>query len=197
MILANPLKPRLELYLLTAEHPVSEYQLFQYIASAELWPEFIQQLTDDDRLFQQHFLVMNALYQLHLEAQYRLEISPLAIQLTKLELEQTQGQSNHLQSADKLAEFYLDWRNLNTPKAKVDLWLKNFWHHYVSGDTTKAQHRREQACSLLEIPEASSAKVIRQAFKRKAIQHHPDKGGCSEQFIALREAYEFLLAQTP
>jgi hypothetical protein len=50
----------------------------------------------------------------------------------------------------------------------------------------------DEAKRLLDI-ENISYKELRSKFKEKILLHHPDKRGNSEDFIKVREAYEFLL----
>ena len=42
----------------------------------------------------------------------------------------------------------------------------------------------------LGVPESASEHEIKQAFKKLAMQHHPDKGGDSGQFQKINEAYD-------
>lgn len=46
--------------------------------------------------------------------------------------------------------------------------------------------------SVLGIPKSASPEEIKKAFKRKAMQHHPDRGGNQEEFKRVTEAYEVL-----
>ena len=43
-----------------------------------------------------------------------------------------------------------------------------------------------------ELPVLTRRRLVR-LYRRKARRHHPDKGGASEKFIALTEAYQCLL----
>lgn len=45
---------------------------------------------------------------------------------------------------------------------------------------------------ILGIPRDASEEQVRVAYKRKALEHHPDKGGDKEQFQKIKEAYETL-----
>ena len=44
----------------------------------------------------------------------------------------------------------------------------------------------------LEIPNGSNSDVIRKAYRKLALKHHPDKGGEVEKFQKLQNAYEIL-----
>lgn len=50
----------------------------------------------------------------------------------------------------------------------------------------------ETNCEILGIPENSTQKDIRDAFRRLALQYHSDRGGENEQFIKIKQAYEDL-----
>jgi len=48
------------------------------------------------------------------------------------------------------------------------------------------------SCTILGITPGASADDIRAAYKKKALETHPDKGGNPEQFRVVREAYDAL-----
>ncbi len=50
----------------------------------------------------------------------------------------------------------------------------------------------ESNYDILGIGENSSETEIRDGFRRLALQFHSDKGGDSEQFIKIKQAYEDL-----
>ena len=45
---------------------------------------------------------------------------------------------------------------------------------------------------LLEIAKDADAKVIKKAYRKKALKHHPDKGGDEKKFQEISKAYEIL-----
>src|SRR5437868_2993336 len=45
---------------------------------------------------------------------------------------------------------------------------------------------------ILGVGKSASADEIKKAFRRAAVQHHPDRGGNEEQFKEVNEAYEIL-----
>ena len=51
----------------------------------------------------------------------------------------------------------------------------------------------EEASIILNIPTSSSIQEIKKAYKKKALQNHPDKGGDGETFAKLTNAYETML----
>jgi len=48
------------------------------------------------------------------------------------------------------------------------------------------------AYELLGVSVSASAEEIRTAYRRRASLHHPDKGGRTEHFLALRKAFDIL-----
>ena len=54
--------------------------------------------------------------------------------------------------------------------------------------------RRSNSYDLLELDSDASDDDIKQAFRKKALETHPDKGGDPEQFRKVREAYECLIS---
>ena len=46
--------------------------------------------------------------------------------------------------------------------------------------------------AILGVPYSATASEIRQAYRRRAREHHPDVGGRAEDFRALQEAYDVL-----
>lgn len=141
-------------------------------------------------IFQKHFMVMNALYQLQKELieeeQIFLDISPLKIQLI---IPGTQSHNRELtESVDtKLSEYYLDWTNFeNTNKQDVEKLLESFWKLYINAD------KRMAALLILELEENACGETINQRYRKLAALHHPDRGGDSVTFIRIRQAYETL-----
>tara|TARA_R110000824_G_scaffold102604_2_gene244103 strand:- start:54 stop:410 length:357 start_codon:yes stop_codon:yes gene_type:complete len=54
--------------------------------------------------------------------------------------------------------------------------------------------RRSKSYEVLGVDEDSDDEDIKKAFRKKALQHHPDKpNGSKEEFIKIREAYEYLI----
>ncbi|MEI7478309.1 MAG: DnaJ domain-containing protein [bacterium] len=45
---------------------------------------------------------------------------------------------------------------------------------------------------VLGVTEEASEEEIKKAFRKLAMQHHPDKGGDQEKFKTINEAYQLL-----
>ena len=50
----------------------------------------------------------------------------------------------------------------------------------------------ENFYEILGVPETASQEEIKKAYRKKAVQHHPDKGGDEEEFKRITQAYEVL-----
>lgn len=185
----NPFIPKI--LSLLEQHPegITEYLI---IKSLEEHIGF-DDIAEDDQLalFQKHFMVMNALYQLQknlmADEKLFLDISPLKIQLI---LNNDSSDNKHLAASNnaKLSEYYLDWSHFeNTDKPAVEKLLDNFWELYNNAD------QRLEALLVLELEENACSKTINQRYRKLAAIHHPDKGGDQATFIRIRQAYEILI----
>lgn len=170
-------------------HPagLSEYELIKTL-EAENEDDFSNDcLRDTLSLFQTHFLLFHALYQLDKqlwEAQTaRLDIHTLCIQLLPFKAPPSSQLSNH----DPLREYYLDLNNLeNTDAGDVDVLLTQFWSRFVGDDD------RRQALAALELKDPVDWPAIKTQHRRLAMQHHPDRGGDETRLQAINAAMEIL-----
>lgn len=142
-------------------------------------------------LFQKHFLVMNALYQIQdsmREWGLRLQIDPLLIRFIP------SGQSAELGGMDvthsePLRAYYLDWNHLHeTSESDVAALLNSFWDRYYAID------KQADALAKLGFNEGDEWdwSTIQMRYRQLITKHHPDKGGEQARFIDIREAYERL-----
>jgi len=184
----NPLIP--DILSLLQQHPggISEYLIIQSFDEHIAFDD----VADDYQLaiFQKHFMVMNALYQLQAnlwqEEQIMLDISPLKIQLIFKVSVSTDAQLAEVGN-EKLSEYYLDWSNFeNTDKKAVEELLESFWKLYTNNES------RSAALEVLKLDESASDEAITHCYRKLAAKHHPDKGGDPAIFIRIRQAYEIL-----
>ena len=49
-----------------------------------------------------------------------------------------------------------------------------------------------EAFDILSIPFTSNAEVVKKAYRKRALETHPDRGGNSQDFIRVRAAYEII-----
>ncbi len=188
----NPLIKAVEQLLLNSQSiSMTEHQIIsQLVADRFIHEDYGR---DPLALFQAHFLTMNALYDL--QQQYRqrnqfLSVTVLNICLHKPKLDgEIQRQAaEHLANSDApLRRYYLDWDNFKgASNRSVDKLLDSFWRRFV------AQDRRHEALAVLDLAEPVTYADIKLSYRRKAMQHHPDRGGCDQRLSELNEAWELL-----
>lgn len=186
----NPLLPFVLRALRGTPDGVSEYELLKRIESAGA-PLDIVTADINLALFQKHFLLMNALYRLQQslwdDEGLWLHISPL-----RIALEVHDSETAHALSADvgiALRDYYLDWQQLlATDSAAVEELLTGFWRRFHAHDG------RAAALLTLQLSGDADWPAIKHQYRRLAAATHPDRGGDSARFLAIREAYELLSA---
>lgn len=187
----NPLTLPLIRLLQQQPEGCREYDLIKAIDADGGFPNLAQD--SQLALFQKHFLVKNALFQLQLtlwqEEQVYLYISALEIRVVPGKPVTSEQTLPGTAGDASIRDYYLDWSNYeNATTESVEALLNSFWQRYASHD------KRDEALDVLQLPADASQAMIKQQYRRLASQHHPDKGGDSQQFIALRQAYETLCA---
>jgi hypothetical protein len=55
---------------------------------------------------------------------------------------------------------------------------------------TEERARPVDPHALLGVPKTASLEEVKAAFRKKALEHHPDHGGAADAFIALKRAYD-------
>lgn len=144
-------------------------------------------------IFRINFLVMNALFYLQrklAEEGYGLEISSLMVRMYPISgtaSSQALGSSANA----RLSDYYLDWKNLEeTSETDITVMLDAFWERYWNFE------KADEALEVLDLDREDADETrIRQAFRRLASVHHPDKGGEAVEFLKIREAYESLMTR--
>ncbi len=166
----------------------TEYDLLKALAEQELIEYGTDQSRDSLTLYRTHFLLFHVLYalrdKLRAENSGDLEISPLSIR----RLPYVARPSAALDVADPLRAYYLDWSHFTeTTGSDVDRMLGRFWIKHVRND------RRAEALSVLGLADPVDDETIKQAYRRLAMQHHPDRGGDGIQLREINAAVEVLL----
>lgn len=190
----NPLVGPILAILKKSPNGISEFDILK--ALKDLLPAF-NQLADDSnlQLFRQHFLIMNALYQLQtsLWQEENLVLDITATRITLFSASQVKlSSSTHISdSVDaKLAAYYLDWDEYE--KTDVDE-VSRLLNSFFKGISLTGNDR-DSALKTLEIDTENPTKTdIKQQYRKLAQQHHPDRGGDQDRFIDLRQAYEYLM----
>lgn len=169
-------------------HPegISEYDLMTNL-KAQGHFELLSKNAQPHELFRTHFFLFHALYLLSNELleqkAYVLDIHALKIQL----LPYTKGEQA-LNVDSKLKAYYLDFNNLeNTTEEDVYEMLAFFWNKYNKFDS------REDALSELGLKDPVNDEEIKIKYRRLAMQHHPDRGGDTEQLQKINHAIALLL----
>lgn len=190
----NPFMSPIAKFIRSNTGPISEYTLLKHLNFSDDDLKLPSESSGDLALFRKHFLVMNALYQLqpifHDEGYY-LVISALKIEIIP---HTASGATDNIQqdliqqSADeKIKAYYLDWDEFTqSDQNSVEQLLNSFWQRYYAGD------EKQSALSVLGLDSNAEWPLIRSTYQKLAAKHHPDKGGDSETFISIREAYEQL-----
>lgn len=185
----NPLNGAILKLLQQHEGGLSEHQIHRHLES-EL-TLLVESTEPNLRLFQRHFWVKNGLYQLQQEQLQQgryLEISALQIRLLPL----TSSGRHHLAEPDRITmrDYYLDWQQLQlTSSSDVERLLSQFWQRF------RSHGQQGGAYQALGLAADASWDAIQQRYRQLAAQHHPDRGGEQQRFVAIRQAYEALKRQ--
>lgn len=184
----NPLIHPIRRLLSEGNRSFSEHELIKCLQAESAFPALAG--TARLALFQTHFLVMNALYQLQEQLageRIHLHISPLAICLQS-HSEENEGALAQVNSQVALKKYYGDWSHFqSTDEQDVDGLLSGFWQHYL------AQDKQSDAYQTLLLEPDSGWEQIKKAYRRMAAECHPDRGGDATEFMRVREAYEVLV----
>ena len=176
----------------------SEYELIRALQAKPLAFFSEQAMRDPLLLFQTHFALYNALYQLKdlwLESQQGL----LEIHGTRIHLRPYQSQDPALTLADPLRIYYLNWENFDTTsKQDVEELLDAFWTR-MTGENAVTQSDRQRIDEAMEVLDIAAdthlSKVVLKRQYRKCLHDcHPDKGGRAEDTRKVVSAYSILLA---
>ena len=161
-----------------------EYPMLRHIN--DFHPEFFESLGTEPSLFKKHFFLFHQLHLLNdqlLDRNLRLIISPLEIRLCPIA---QSGQA--VSETDVLKDFYLNQENLYLSDEAVTDMQKKFWQKYLALD------KKAEAIQVLGLQNESSLdkNIVKKRFNELAQKHHPDKGGESDKFQQIQEAYQSL-----
>jgi len=143
-------------------------------------------------IFQKHFLVRNCFYRFCAKsgkhATLDFSISALGLEVRQLQAEAPAAQYvGHTSGFLALEAFYLELDNFHkaTEDTVAEL-LSSFWTKYHALDECEA------SLQVLNLESDVSWEDISKRYRVLAQQHHPDRGGDSEQFIKIKKAYTML-----
>ena len=74
----------------------------------------------------------------------------------------------------------------------LDQHLDAFWQQLQRPVVPVNAMAHNQALALLDLPAAFTPQQLKKAYRTKALQLHPDRGGEQQQFILLQQAYQQL-----
>ena len=85
-----------------------------------------------------------------------------------------------------IADYYLDWKNLEQTEENVEAMLTSFWEKYAAMDHLGASYAK------LGLNKGTPWELIVQQYRNLVKRHHPDQGGQQGEFMEIRAAYEVL-----
>jgi hypothetical protein len=165
---------------------LDEYQLLQLLREQNYFSFLGKSPALPKDIFQAHFLLFHALYrmqqQLLEQQQAILEIGPLNIQMLPYSREK-----DAITKPDQLREYYLELGNLEqTTEKDVHELLAAFWRDFIRFDN------RAAALAELGLVDPVDDGMIKQTYRRLAMEYHPDRGGNKQRLQAINAAYECL-----
>ncbi len=168
------------------EDGISEYELMRWLGR-EGHESYKQSFLQDNlALFRAHFILFHALYRLR-DRLWEETSGFLEISAVKIIRYPYQASEDGLQPADDLREYYLDIRNLtDTTETDVDDMLRSFWEKYLTADD------RVEALKTLELQEPVGYAEIKERYRERALEHHPDRGGSEETIKEINHAMSVL-----
>lgn len=176
-----------------AAQPIEEQYLLSRLG-LKLHSETV--LSADLARFQQHFVLYHLLYRLQ-QQMLALEQGYLSIELAKvrlLPLANAAQQLTQRQQDTGRRQYYLNWQNYYLMTEQLlDQHLSDFWQQFSTTLATHAELATTDALALLQLPANFTLQQLKKAYRSKALQLHPDRGGEQQQFILLRQAYQQLL----
>jgi hypothetical protein len=190
----QPLLDALEKILPQHTLGISEYNLLRILQQKPYQLFSSEGLSDPLLLFQTHFMLFNALYQLR-DRWQKEQKANVDILVTHIRLLPYQKGQTGLSREDKLRAYYLDWQNFsNTDKYDVELLIKSFWE-LMSGGIKKRQQdpeaiRNAYKCLLLRYP--SDFSQVKRQYRKLLHQYHPDKGGETVKTQNIEAAFSVL-----
>lgn len=141
--------------------------------------------------FQQHFVLYHLLYRIQhsllLEQQIYLNIGLAKVQCLAI------NDAPEQQADASRRAYYLNWHNFYAMTEQIlDQQLQAFWQN-VNRQAATTDIPTAEALNLLELDMGFDLLQLKKAYRVKALQLHPDRGGDQLQFILLHQAYQQLL----
>ncbi|MEQ5833398.1 DNA-J related domain-containing protein [Marinobacter sp. NFXS9] len=146
--------------------------------------------SEPSAIYPAHFLVFHCLYRLRDDlapAGEKLHISPLNIQLSPGHVASNEALPGE---EDRLRLFYLDLSQYDLSEFAVQRMLDDFWAGRTPSTDASALDDAARVLGFEALPDDFGC--IRQAYRRRAMQAHPDRGGSKEEVQTLNAAFHTL-----
>ncbi|MFQ5642627.1 MAG: DNA-J related domain-containing protein [Thiogranum sp.] len=168
---------------------IHEYDLIKVLRARGFFGFLPKPPAAPHQLFRAHFLLFHALYELRdrlaASQQGLLQIEPLRIR----RLPWSSGPAA-LATPDPLRAYYLDWTNLeNTSEDEVCELIASFWNRLGRFEG------RGEALAELGLKDPVDDAAIKSAWRRLAMEHHPDRGGDNERLQLINAAVDSLIGK--
>ncbi len=170
-------------------HPggISEYDLLKALKARGFFEFLPPPPAGPHELYRAHFLLFHALYELgdklSSTQQGLLQIETLCIR----RLPWSSG-DDALVVPDPLRDYYLDWSNLDgTTVEDICTLIASFWNQLGKFD------KRDDALAELGLQDPVDDDTIKLAWRRLAMEHHPDRGGDNSRLQAINAAVDRLI----
>lgn len=141
-----------------------------------------------DTLFCAHFLIHHLLYQIQ-QDWYEQQTALLEIDSKYIQKYPytPSSQQSLIKHQEPLRLYYLDLQHLmDMNHQQVDELLNQFWSRFLS------YQQIDENLTCLGLTSGASLADIEQSYRKLAMQHHPDRGGDSQTFTQINQAYEQL-----
>jgi len=174
------------IHSLLLQHPDGLKEIDLFHALHDSMPDIFSKdaFRDSLALFRVHFILFNALYllrrQLSQTEQGFLDIGQLIIQLQPWPVSHNTQIGVH----DPMEAYYLNLKNLQeTDRSEIERMLSGFWEKFL------AQNNTTPYLKILELPVEVSWDEIKRRYQQLSMQHHPDRGGDTQRYQQINEAY--------
>lgn len=183
--------------ILLSDYPdgLTEHKLLKLLQQAPHEFFAADALRDPLILFQTHFLLFHCLYLIKQRwcatQQAELDISALMIIKRPFIFEKIEvSKIQQLLSADPLAQYYLNWSHFSsTTEEDIESLLNNFWRKVLRPQN---EENIQQSLTIMQLDAPVPTAQLKVQYRRLAQSHHPDKGGDSEYFKQICQAFHQL-----
>lgn len=170
-------------------HPagLSEYELIVALKARGFFEFLPPPPAAPHELFRAHFLLFHALYELK-DRLSAAQTGALQIEALCIRRLPWSAGNDALAVPDLLRAYYLDWSNLDgTSEDDICTMIASFWNQLGKFG------KREEALAELGLQDPVDDVAIKLAWRRLAMEHHPDRGGDKDRLQAINAAVDCLI----